>query len=285
VTNYQWKREDRATTILHAAAGYPAIDGCVAYEGPCWLCGAMMVRGRLAKMPATFMDYDKAACPSATHICEACCFAMEERSVTLQERLDRDKPGCMRNYSHIVLRGEWLPLSKAQKRETYEALSQGPELAIIAVSGQKHLLIRAQPGRWQMEETAIIPEPDYLARMMATIQPLYDGGFNKAEIEMGHYLPRRIMRYGIEAWQAAESRIASWRGMALFELAVYLLQKGEDNGRNGYGGDAGLGDMAGNRSEVQDGEGAGHLGSVSDATPGRGRHDDGSGAVRQQCLL
>jgi hypothetical protein len=246
-----------------------------------------MTRGRPAKMPVTFMDYDKAACPSGTHLCEACCFAMEERSTTLQARLGSDKPGCMRNYSHIVLRGAWLPLSKAQKRETYEALLQSPELAVIAVSGQKHLLIRAQPGRWQVEEVAVAPNPGVLAEMIATIQLLYDGGFNKGEIGTGRYLPWRIMRYGVAEWEQVEETIKLWRGSALFELAVYLLQKGKEDGdkAGGSGGDAGVGDLAGDGRGLQTQIRAGGVGPVSDATPGRGDDDGGPGAVRQQCLL
>jgi hypothetical protein len=274
-----------ATTILHAAAGYPTIDGCEAYAGPCWLCGETMARGKPAKMPATFMDYDKAARPDATYLCEACCFAMEERSVTLQTRLGSDKPGCMRNYSHIVLHGEWLPLSKAQKRETYDALLRSPELAVIAVSGQKHLLIRAQPGRWQVEEVAVLPDPSLLEAMMATIQPLYDGGFNKAEIETGLYIPRRIIRYGVEAWQTQEEVIRPWRGMVLFELAVYLLQKGEGGGHNGHGGDAGMGDVARDGCGLQTQVCAGGVGPVSDAAAGGGDDDGEPGAVRQQRFL
>ena len=276
-----------ATTILHAAAGYPAIDGCDAHVGPCWLCGETMARGRPAKMPATFMDYDKVVAPGATHLCEACCFAMEERSVTLQARLGSDKPGCMRNYSHLVLRGEWLPLSKAQKRETYEALLQGPELAVIAASGQKHLLLRAQSGRWQVEETAVTPAPALLVTMMAAMQPLYDGGFNKSEIETGRYLPRRIMRYGIEAWEAQEEVIRPWRGSALLELAVYLLQKGEADGDecDGHGGDAGVGAVARDGPGLQAQVRAGGVGPVSDAVAGGGDDDGGPGAVRQQRLL
>jgi len=274
-----------ATTILHVAAGYPVSDGCEAHAGTCWLCGETMARGRPAKMPPTFMDYDKVAAPDATHLCEACCFAMEERSATLQARLGSDKPGCMRNYSHVVLRGEWLPLSKAQKRETYEALLQSPELAVIAVSGQKHLLLRAQSGRWQVEETAVTPDPALLATMMAAIRPLYDGGFNKSEIETGRYLPRRIIRYGVEAWRAQEDVLRPWRGMALFELAVYLLQKGEVDGRNGHGGDAGLGAVAGDGRGVQAQVRAGGVGPVSGAAPRGGDDDGGPGAVRQQRLL
>ena len=134
----------------------------------------------------------------------------------------------MRNYSHFVLRGEWLPMSKGDKRGMYAVLLQGPELAVIAVSGQKHLIFRAQPGRWQVEEQSMVPDVAGLQSLMAPLQALYDGGFGKGEIESGHYSTRRIMTFGLEDWWALEDALRSARGSALFELAVFLLQKSEE---------------------------------------------------------
>lgn len=278
--------------MIYAAAGRPEITGAESHNGTCYLCGAAMTHGVPASFPATFMDYDKARAPHSTHICDGCAFTMAERSVELQARTGKDRPQCMRNYSHIVLRGEWLPLSKAQKRETYEALLQSPDAAVIAVSGQKHLCFRAQPGWWQIEEQAVRPDPKRLPEIMATVQALYDAGFGKSEIESGNYLAYRIMRCGLSAWEALEAMARPHRGGAIFELAVYLVQKkGEDDGgttrgdATRTGGESGLRHLARGGRGLQTPVRAQHLGSVSGAVAGGGADDGEPGDVYQPSLL
>jgi hypothetical protein len=278
---------------IYAAAGSPDIDGLEAHEGDCFLCGAAMTYGVPAKFPPTFMDYDKARAPHSTHICDGCAFTLVERSVELQEITGKDKPQRMRNYSHVVLGGAWRPLSKAQKRETYEALLQNPEVAVIAVSGQKHLCFRAQPGWWQVEEQAMRPDPQRLTEIMAIVQALYDAGFGKGEIESGQYAPYRIMRCGLEIWEPLEEAARPHRGSALFELAVYLVQKNEGGSDGGDTGDdaartrgrSGLRHLAGDRRGLQTELCQGDLGAVPGAVAGDGADDGQSGGVLQPRLL
>lgn len=277
-----------ATQLLYAAAGRPDVDAepCA---GACWLCGGEMTAGKPATLPPTFMDYDKARCPESGYICDACWFSMAEQSELLAERVGKDRPQRMRNYSHFVLDGQWYPLSKGDKRAMCNLLEQAPELAVIAVSGQKHLVFRAQPGRWQVEEQAVLPDVDRLGAMMAQVQTLYDGGFSKGEIESGHYTSRRIMAYGVERWESVERVIRHWRGSATFELAVFLCQKSE--GEDGQGEDGGgvcgdrLGAVAGDGCQLQAPLCAGDLGPVSGPAAGRGDGDQQPGAVSQLVLL
>lgn len=257
---------------------------------PCYLCAGPVWEPIPARLPDTFMDHDKARAPLSPHICQACAFSMQERSTTLAKRVGKDKPQLMRNYSHIVLHGVWYPLSKAQKTETYALLLQLPEVAVIAVSGQKHLLFRARPGLWQVEEQAVPPDVATLQAIMEHVQALYDAGFGKSEMQSGDYLPYRLFRCDLDAWHAHETALRRWRGSALFELAIYLVQKTEDV-EDGTGQIDRPVRPSGVVSVARDGQGvqakvrAGDMGPVSEPAPGGGDDDGQSGPVRQLPLL
>ena len=278
-----------ATQLLYEAASRPELPDLERISGRCFLCGGTMECGRPAVLPKTFMDYDKARCPEATHICAACWFSMDDRNGPLTECTGKDKPQRMRNYSHFVLRGEWLPMSKGDKRGMYAVLLQGPELAVIAVSGQKHLIFRAQPGRWQVEEQSMVPDVAGLEALMAPLQALYDGGFGKSEIESGRYSLHRILSFGDDRWHVLEAALRPARGSALFELAVFLLQKSEEkDGESEDAGDGdgtGLGAVAVDGPELQAPLRAGDLGPVSGPAAGRGDGDQQPGDVHQLGLF
>jgi hypothetical protein len=234
------------------------------------------------------MDYDKARAPQSGYVCEACLFSMAERSPELQARAGKDKPQCMRNYSHFVLHGQWLPLSKSQKREMYEILRQDPELSVIAISGQKHLIFRARPSRWQVEEQSIVPDVARLDWLMERVEALYSGGFGKQEIASGGYTLWRIGQFGVKAWEALEHDLRAYRGSALFELVVFLVQKGEDSGQGDAGGpcdESGVVSVAGNCDGLQAEVCAGDLGSIPGAATRRGHGDGQPEHVRQRTLF
>lgn len=90
------------------------------------------------------MDHDKLHDGSV--VCHSCLFCFDDRSSALTTITGKDKPQRMRNYSHFVVNGRWHPLSKAAKPLMWQLLTQFPEVAVIAVSGQKHLIFRARPG-------------------------------------------------------------------------------------------------------------------------------------------
>jgi len=135
-------------------------------------------------------------------------------------------PQRMRNYSHFVVNGEWVPLGKGDKARMRELLMQNPDLAIIATSGQKHLIFRAQPGWWQIEEQSVQPFPETLERLLEPVEALYTA-FSKSEIETGNYAGHRILKFGLSEWQGLEAQIVRWRGSIQLELALFLAQKGE----------------------------------------------------------
>ena len=176
-------------------------------------------------MPDTFMDWDKLH--PGTIICHACQFAFDEHSTALAVALGKPMHRIMRmrNYSHFVCAGRWEPISKGNKRRMAELLLAEPEVACIAISGQKHILFRTQPGWWQIEEQSARPFPAELRRLLCVVEDLYQGGISKSEIETGRYSDRRILDFGLARWRARETEIKPQRGTLRLALAIFLAQK------------------------------------------------------------
>lgn len=214
--------------MLYRAAGMPFYPGVL--SGVCRFCGENAAGLDFSGwVKDTFNDHDKLLPGSI--ICQACQFAFDDASTLLTERTGKDKPQRMRNYSHFVVTGEWLPLSKGQKSEMIRALQSGPQVAIIAEGGQKHIIFRAQFGWWQFEEQALPPDIATLSSHLSAIQLLYDGGFSKEEIETGRYDGRRMMQFGIAEFLRLRSQVEPVRDSPLFGLALFLVQKTEmENG-------------------------------------------------------
>lgn len=61
--------------LLHAAIGKPIVDGCVPGEGFCYVCSGPIERGKPISdwMASSYTDQNRARCPAASHVCEACC--------------------------------------------------------------------------------------------------------------------------------------------------------------------------------------------------------------------
>jgi len=219
-------------------------------QGVCRLCsqpGAGLLFDRWVK--DTFTDWDKLR--AGAIICHACLFCTLEMDTWLARRLGKEKPQRMRNYSHFVLDGVWYPLSKGDKGEMRRSLFAGAEVAVIAESGQKHILPWARVGWWTFELMTVRPFPDRLAQILAVIEPLYQAGISKSEIETGRYDGRRIMAVGLEAWRTAEQQIKTWRGSLPLALALFLAQK-DDDGTSGSGGSPALAALAGDRPVIQE---------------------------------
>jgi len=230
-----------STPTLYLAAGTPVLDDLAQTQGLCLICGQALSCGqpRAAFIKPTFMDHDKCAAPTATYVCPACVFAFDERSALLQCIVGKDKPQRMRNYSHFVTAQGWLPLGKGDKRRMQDLLlaAEFPRLAVVAVSGQKHIIFRAAvnpPGAtagWvQLEEQRLWVNPPELHMLLHMIEQLCTGGFSKAEIRSGHYAQYRIARFGPSDWWALEERLRPRRGHSLFDLALFLGQKGDSDG-------------------------------------------------------
>lgn len=232
-----------------------------AVQGVCRLCGRS-AEGALfdAWVKDTFTDWDKIVPGSV--VCDGCLFWLDERSDELARRVGKDKPQRMRNYSHFVVSGEWEPVSKGNKRRMRDILLGAlfPELAVVSDSGQKHIALRAvrnDPGHsagWvQFEEHRLWVDPPELARILGAVERLYTV-FSKSEIASGQYGANRILKFGIPAWRGLESQIKRDRGSPLFDLAIFLAQKEEDDGPNatGAGGSIAGADLEGDAGGLQE---------------------------------
>lgn len=217
------RRGMRTTHILYLAAGSPSQQGIT--EGTCKVCGLPGAGLEFsAWVRQTFTDLDKLV--AGDIICHACQFSFCERSDRLAQVVGKEKPQRMRNYSHIVTGGQWFPLSKAYKdRMTDLILNSTWDIAVIAQSGQKHLLFRATPGVLLFEEVHI-PDIGGLNDSLDIVVELMET-FSKAEIGSGRYLHHRILKFGLDRWNELESNVEHLRGTRIFELALFLAQKKE----------------------------------------------------------
>jgi len=221
----------QATHILYYAAQPPPLASQSAC-GTCRVCGATDTPGTPfnAWVRDTFTNHDQLR-PGEV-ICEICQFAFAQGSEFLAARVGKDKPQRMQNYSHLVLHGVWHPLHKGQKAEILSLLRQSPELASIGTSGQKHVVFRTRPGWWQVEEQGVLPNLDALDACLGLVDKFYRV-FNKEEIATGNYGSTRTLtyaqNYGFDDYLSTEAAIRQWRGLAHFDLALYLAQKEEVN--------------------------------------------------------
>lgn len=248
-------------------------------DGTCRICGCIGTGEPFTSwVRDTFTNYDHLF--PGEIICSNCLFWFEQRSTVLQERMNKDKPQRMQNYSHFIKRGEWTPLSKSDKRAMLELLVEAPfpELAAIAESGQKHIAFRATrnpaggaAGWVQFEEQRIWVDPGELAVLVERIEALYSA-FNKTEIGTGRYAPYRIKKYGLQRWAMLEEQLKPARHTALFALALFLAQKGEADGNTGAGRQSTDGHMEGDTSRLQEPVSHDDLGAVRERGAQRGLH-------------
>lgn len=141
------------------------------------------------------------------------------------QRVGKEKPQRMRNYSHFVVGGAWIPLSKGNKRQMRKILLQGPQLAVIAEHGQKHILFRAQAGWWQFEEQRMAPCPELLTVLLDPIEKFYNAGASKDEIEYGRFSQRTLLKIGVTRWRELDPQLTPYRGGLPLKLAIFLAQK------------------------------------------------------------
>lgn len=288
---------DSPTQLLYAAAGAPPVPGAETTDSArCWLCGGALDGSgvpRRQAVKATFTDHDCARAPESGAFCAACAWIMAERNDALTARTSKDKPQRGRNYSHFVKAGAWYPLSKAQKGDMRTLLLEPPfpELAVIADSGQKHLVFKARAnppdaaaGWVQFEEQAIWVDPAQLAETLELIDALYVM-FSKEEIGTGAYNHRRILDFGLERWHALETKVRPLRNRTFFHLALFLAQRSDDDGRATDDGRRPAGNPVARRADrIQEQISDDDLDTVRESGAQRGVHEQ-PGEVRQLPLL
>lgn len=260
----------------------------------CRFCGQPGEGQPFAKwVKPTFTDHDKLQ--PGNIVCHDCLFWFEESSQELARIAGKDKPQRMRNYSHFIIKGQWVPLSKGDKPRMIDLLlgHSFPELAAIAESGQKHIVFRArrnpqgsQAGWVQFEEQSLWVEPDDLRFWLGLVGPML-GVFSKKEIKSGNYLPHRVLEFGFDQWQANEAKIKSQRGSLFFDLIIFLAQKKEtetDERNTGSSGNATGHHLAGDRQRLQESLPANDLATIRGHGQGKRLHQQ-PGKVRQLALF
>jgi len=186
----------------------------------------------------TFMDHDKVG--DGTIICCGCQYLFTYYSLELQSMTGKDKPQRMLNYSHFVLNDTWYAYNKGQKREMRDILLRELDYAVIADSGQKHLLFRAR-RRWiQFEEQRAPMNISLLVNTMSCIDELYRY-FSKDEIRTGHYSQHRIRLCGLSEFIQLARQADAMRGSLYFDIALFLAYQGDYETRTGTGTNEGMG--------------------------------------------
>ena len=240
------------TQIVHAICGATQADDCAASSGLCYVCGGQVTRGKTVSdwMPSTYTDQARVAVPTATHVCEACCFVMSRVSPVPGRPAKDGKQfgGNFRNYSHLWEQGWEAPVfgddgssfpgyanaSKGQKpliRAFIERQHVAPWFAAIADSGQKHVLpyvpMNQQGlGGLVLFDEALIRVPTDTGLIGALCLMLTDGA-TKEELDRGEYRPQTWLRLGRERIREFESTHGRSRGH-WFALALWLAQRDEE---------------------------------------------------------
>jgi len=221
-----------ATQLIYQAAGYWFGE---LIEGMCAVCGGQLYGPAPLKdfIRSSFMDHH--ILRGGDWICSACAYCWTEYNEDVMRRAGKETRQKFRNYSHFVQHGEWRVYSKGGKAGMAALLLSGtvPEVAIIAVSGQKHLAIKArsnppgQPVGWLMfEEQHVDFNALHFARIYGLVEQLYQAGYTKEGVLTGRYTFYRDSN--IDLWRAIEPQIKPLRGDLHLEIAVYLVTKRDD---------------------------------------------------------
>lgn len=200
---------------------YEDIETVAVGDEFCWLCGQPLGGWGLPKKKAikpTFTNHDMARAPESKAICADCAFCLAKKE--------------LRFYSTIVTEDWMIHPSREQIRDILLKSPKPPFVFIVAVSGQKHLTIRASVAYSreafpvQYEEQQLLVEPEELAPLLTMVEELYTV-FNKEEILTGRYNQHRIRQFGLRRFLELQRLLDGKRRTRLFDLAVFVAQKRE----------------------------------------------------------
>jgi len=152
-------------------------------------------------------------------------FTFAEQSELIMQKTGRDKLQRFRTYSHIITeKDEWFILTKADKKLIYELITTVPlKIVCLTDTGQKHLFFKHRLGFWQLDEYHIQPDIDRLVHIHTNMMSLLALGFSQTEVQTGNYYSARILKVGIQVWQAIENQIKQLRGQPIFDFAAWLM--------------------------------------------------------------
>lgn len=191
-------------------------------EGVCRITGKKSKGLDFSKwVKPTFTDH--ASLKSGNIISNEALFCFDEASAEVQAKAGKDKLQRFRTYSHMVYKGQWFCLTKADKKRIYEMICDGASLVCLTDTGQKHILFKHKIGMWQLDELFIYPDIEYLQFLHSTMQNLLHAGFTQTSIINGDYNPNFIAKNGFEIWKINEDKIKEHRGKPMFDFASWML--------------------------------------------------------------
>lgn len=190
-------------------------------QGLCCLCGYKIDQKAIPKNKAikdTFTDNDFLMCPESEHVCLGCGFILMNRT--------------LRNYSYVVTSTALLIASREDLKSSIINPPQPPFMIIVAESKKKHLAYKSEINYQRhdisvlFEETRLYVKPKHFDNLIDIIETLLRE-FSKTEILSGRFNQSRIIKFGRNAWLAAENKISHLRNTREFNLAVYLAKAPE----------------------------------------------------------
>jgi len=191
----------------------------------CWLCGGKTEgKGRPIKkaIKGTFLDQPYARKKDSKSICKGCAFCLDSKNSSL------------RNYSILATEKGLQHPGRNEWRQILFNPPDPPFLAILSVSGQKHLHFKggiAQDTNYYpilLEEMSVVIDKKKLSHITWLVEVLYSNGFSKTEIQEGKYKQHRIMEFGISRWEELEDKLKPYRPSGLMEVALYIAQEQEN---------------------------------------------------------
>ena len=239
------------TQLLYQTAGQPFVEGLLDAmqfaalkrqpathppSGPCYLCG-QEVDGNGLPTSARFNDdtwtgHGTAAAVVSEWLCPACAFSLNE---AVDMPAIYPKKFKMRCQTHFVTGEIWRVLGLSDKRQIAEILLNPPSdpwlLAICdsPLSAGHNLYLtsvnRGQSWTIMLGRVAVRSTTPELIYLLGHVEALYAIGHSKTNIGNGNYTPKWIGT-NPSAWAMHESAIAEFRNTPIFQLALFLAQKG-----------------------------------------------------------
>lgn len=243
-----------STRLLYQAAGQPPVPAVIDVSGwmqlskrkrptappggKCYLCGGEVEGAGVPtaeRFGETWTAHGDALQPDAEWLCAACAFSLSEAAT----HPAKPNPFKMRTMTHLVVGSQWELLGLSDKRRMAEVLLSPPRadpwLLCIqdAPLSAGHAIYRtpvnaagATAWRVTLGGSVIAGSPTHLAAVLTPIEALYLAEHSKTAIRTGVYTPKWILAQGENDWARLEASIALHRGRPLFELALFLVQKG-----------------------------------------------------------
>lgn len=181
----------------------------------CWLCGGDTEgQGwqRADALSPSFTSLQRAAAPTSPVVCEPCAYFA---SGDAWRQYAADHPAMnlktghavgWRSYSHLFTPDGHATPTRAGWRDLLLYPPAGPYLAVIALSGQKHLIYRGavcgggERLLLQVEEERLHLTQPQAVRALGIVEALVALGCARDEIASGRYAPGRVKPAQVARW-------------------------------------------------------------------------------------